>query len=156
MAWIRSFWVCKTAQKVLPKAINDSFMEQESFVLASGQTAGALLRFTLPDRGELVLRSIKFAIEGIHGDRFIGGMDIYITEEMLQREHLEAAKQKLEQFARTDALTGLYSRGTFDDRMDREDAISERKGRPSLSSSFISIISSLRITLPAMQLEMMR
>lgn len=125
----QELWVGRTAQEVLPQAINHSFMEQESFVLASGQTAEALLRFTLPDRGELVLRSIKFAIEGVHGDRFIGGMDIDITEEMLQREHLEAANRKLEQLARTDALTGLYSRGTLDDRMYREYAITERKGR---------------------------
>ena len=125
----QELWVGKTASKVLPQAVSDIFINVERQVMESGQAIESYLTIVLPDRGEYLLRSIKFAVEGVRGERLLGGMDIDVTEEFRQREHLKAANRNLQQLARTDALTGLYSRGTFEDRMGREYALTERKNR---------------------------
>lgn len=125
----KELWIGKTTQDVLPQMVDHAFRAQESAVIDSRQTAEMLLRFTIPDRGEYVFRSIKFPVEGKSSEPLVGGIDIDVTEDVRRQEHLEAAYRRLEMLARTDSLTGLYSRGTFDDRLEREYALSERKNR---------------------------
>ena len=65
----QELWVGKTASKVLPQAVSDIFIDVERQVMQSGQTMESYLTIVLPDRGEYILRSIKFAVEGVCGER---------------------------------------------------------------------------------------
>jgi diguanylate cyclase (GGDEF)-like protein len=65
----------------------------------------------------------------------LGGGSLLLSRELMRRQ---LAESKLQHLARTDALTGLNNRGTFDETLQKEWQQANRTGRP-LSLLFVDI-----------------
>lgn len=123
-------WVGKLDHDVLPTDIADSFRAQDLRVLETGRRIEARHDFRTSDDRTETFRSVRFPLRGAQGEILIGGVAFDITDEIVRQHALSSANKKLERLATTDALTGLFNRRHFDERMETAYAVAAEQRQP--------------------------
>jgi diguanylate cyclase (GGDEF)-like protein/PAS domain S-box-containing protein len=126
----RDQWIGKSDHDLFPAEVADEYRSHDLEVVASGETRE--FAETTPSVGgqEVHWRSYKFPIDDGSGQSMIAGLSLDVTESLVQRQALAAANIELERLATIDPLTGLFNRRVFQNRIEIEFAIFQRKARP--------------------------
>jgi len=123
-------WIGKTDHDVLPIELADQYHEQDRTVLSVGKVSEMARQLTNADGKELWLKSIKFPIRLADGRTILAGVAVDVTREVEKERALSEANAELIRLARTDALTGLFNRRFFEERMAIAFSTAVRKARP--------------------------
>jgi diguanylate cyclase (GGDEF)-like protein/PAS domain S-box-containing protein len=127
-------WIGVPPNELWPDEEVKLMMEADREVLA-GKTLRAIFQ-TVHERngGVSYWKSYKFPLVNNEGMRFVGVVGVEITDELRREEELEIsqkelreANHRLQNLVLTDALTGLYNRRGFDERLNAEFARAGRK-----------------------------
>lgn len=121
-------WLGKTDHQMRPLAVADEARALDLEVLAQDEV-NETIRHLQNAAGDMVWhKAFKFPIRLSDGTSILAGVAIDITREMEKEQALSEANARLEQLATTDALTGLYNRRIFEQRMAADFAIARRNG----------------------------
>jgi len=114
----------KTDSEIWPcNAVQQAHRERE--LLAGGASVNELEIYAMADGGQSYWQVSRFLLGGSH--RLIGGMGLEVTDSkryeqqlVKYQQELQQALQRMEVLSVTDALTGLYNRRAFDEKLAEE------------------------------------
>ncbi len=117
-------WIGFADHELLVAPVADAFRLHDEQVLRENCRVEICDRLSAASGGVKTFRIIKFPLTGTQGERLIGGVAIDVSQEVDRERELSEVNSILEQYAATDALTGLGNRRSFDMRGELEFAAS--------------------------------